>query len=123
MAEASVEPLDLVAAEAHDLGERVGGLGSGGGLGGQPLERVVLRGVVLAQAEQPGDGLGAEPRRRREAGGLGALGERLRVGGQPERRDEPGVEVLDRERDAGLGDRRRSGGRRRGERARRARPG
>ena len=63
-----MEPLELSAAEAHDLGERVRGLGAGGGLGGQPLERVVLRGVVLAQAEQPGDGLGAEPRRRREAG-------------------------------------------------------
>src|SRR5215210_6499496 len=98
-----LDGLLLPTAEAQDPRDRVGGLCARHGLGGKELEVVLPGGVVRAQAEQPGDRLGAEARRGDEARRSAAVAERLRCVPQTEDADEARVELRDRNRGGRVG--------------------
>jgi hypothetical protein len=86
--------------EGEDAGDRVRSLGAGRGIVRQALELVVLRGVVLAQSEQPGDDLRTEARRGAEARLAGRARELRGRVLQAERSHELGVQPRHRHRRA-----------------------
>ena len=77
---------------------RVGRLGAGGGTVRQRLEVVLCGRVVRPEPEQPGDGLGTEPARRREPGGARSGLEARRDVRETRGADEACVERRDRDR-------------------------
>src|SRR5215831_5535502 len=88
----------LPAAEAQDLGDRVGGFRTRDGVAREQFEVVVLRRVVRAKTEQARNGLGAEAGGDAQAGGPSAVQDRRRGIGELERLHEASVQLGDRDR-------------------------